>query len=97
MFHYASWYVCTLYCYFQVDIKEDKYSKKPPIKLEHRSHHVINLHYPLVLHNLLPYPIEVMENTSDSEKRLLKPGEVTHYSHTTVENEPRFLTTVGVL
>ena len=86
-----------IHCCFQVDIKEEKYSKRAPVSLEHRSHHVVNLHYPLVLHNLLPYPIEVTENASGSEKRLLKPGEVTHYSHTTVEKEPRFLTTVGVL
>lgn len=74
-----------------------KYSKKPPVSLDERSHHVIHLHYPLVLQNVLPFPIEVVENSQSLESRTLQPGEMTHYSHVTILNDPRFLITVNSL
>ena len=79
----------------KVNVKEEKYSKKPPISLADRNHHIINLHYPLVFQNMLPFPIEVTENMSCTEKRQLRPGEMTRYSHTTIINDSRFLTTVS--
>lgn len=69
---------------------------KPSVELSKRSHHVIHLHYPLVLQNLLPFTIDVVENSSSTEKRTLTPGETTHYSHVTIINDPRFLITVSV-
>ena len=81
----------------QTGIKKEKYSKKAPVDLSNRSHHIISLHYPLVLQNMLPFPIEVTENSSSTEKRSLNPGELTHYSHTTIINNPRFLTTVSFM
>ena len=81
----------------QAGIKKEKYSKKAPVNLSNRSHHIISLYYPLVLQNMLPFPIEVTENSSSTEKRSLNPGELTHYSHTTIINNPRFLTTVSLI
>ena len=81
----------------QAGVKKEKYSKKAPVDLSNRSHHIISLHYPLVLQNMLPFPIEVTENSSSTEKRSLKPGELTRYSHMTIINNPRFLTTVSLI
>ena len=76
-------------------IKEEKYSMKPAVELSKRSHHIIHLHYPLVLQNVLPFTIDVVENSSSTEKRTLTPGETTHYSHAIIINDPRFLITVS--
>lgn len=68
---------------------------KPAVELSKRSHHIIHLHYPLVLQNVLPFTIDVVENSSSTEKRTLTPGETTHYSHAIIINDPRFLITVS--
>ena len=45
----------------QTELEEEEYSRQPTFSLTERAHHIVHLHHPLTIHNLLPYSISLGE------------------------------------
>lgn len=59
----------------QVKSVEERYSRKLAFSLDSHPHHVLHLHFPLFVHNLLPVSVRLgITSVGGLDEREIKPG-----------------------
>ena len=74
-------------------MEEDEYSRTPAFPLADRAHHTLHLHYPLVVHNLLPYSIALGEE--GYSMALIGSGGQANINYTKLSTQQKFLIEVS--
>ena len=77
----------------QTELEEDEYSQTPAFSLADRVHHTLHLHYPLVVHNLLPYSITLGEE--GYSMALIGSGAQANINYTKLSTQQKFLIEVS--
>ena len=79
----------------QSQLEVEEYSRTPSFSLAERAHHTVHLHYPLVVHNLLPYSIALGEE--GHSLALIGSGCQASISYTNLSHTHKFLVEVRIV
>lgn len=78
------------YCVLQVKPVEERYSRKLAFSLDKHPHHILHLHFPLFVHNLLPVAVRLdITSAGNLNERQIKPGTESciHYANIRTKQE----------